>query len=138
MAKAKAKRTKGKRKEGQDLADQILGQMIFATGSGAAGQWVSMEAIAEIRTFFSPFVLEVIGKKGPSKGTQEWKQDAAHVLHYMDTIGRVAAQKSIAAGQYWIEAKVMVEAIDLVVGEVSNPSPRLKPPIRPLGKWCGN
>lgn len=125
MAKAKATAAGS-----QQLAEQILGQMIFAAGSGSGGQWVAMDAIAEIRDYFSPFVLRVIGRESHGKGTQEWKKEAAYILHYMDTIGRVAAHKSIAAGLYWIDGATMLEAIELVVAEVNKRSPA-------LGKWCG-
>jgi hypothetical protein len=114
----------------QELAEQILGQMIFAAGSGAGGQWVAMEAISEIRAYFHPFVLRVIGGQPQGKAAQQWKKDATHILHYMDTIGRVAAHRSIAACQYWIDGKTMREAITCVVTEVNNRTPT-------EGRWCG-
>lgn len=127
MAKAKAK---VKPVGIQDLVEQILGQMVFAAGSGSGGQWVSMEAVGEIRRYFRGPVLGVIGGKAKTKGVQSWRKEAAYILHYMDTIGRVAAQESVAAGQYWIDAETMAKAIKLVVEKVNDKTPL-------AGKWCG-
>jgi hypothetical protein len=114
----------------QELAEQILGQMIFAAGSGSGGQWVAGDAISEIRAYFSPFVLRVIGRQSQGKARQEWKEAAVHILHYMDTIGRLAAQRSIAACQYWIDGPVMADAIRCVVADVNSRTPA-------AGRWCG-
>ena len=114
----------------QELAEQILGQMIFAAGSGSGGLWVAREAISEIRTYFHPFVAGVISRQSQSKATQEWKEAAAHILHYLDTIGRVAAQRALAGCQYCIDGAAMREAIRCVVADVNGRTPA-------AGRWCG-
>ena len=113
------------------LAEQILGQMIFAAGSGSGGQWVAMEAITEIRKYFKQFIDGVLQSGSQSTATREWKEEAAHVLHYMDTIGRVATQRSIGACKYWIDGTTMRDAIKCVVADVNVTVEA------PAGRWCG-
>jgi hypothetical protein len=91
---------------------------------------VAGEAISEIRSYFRPFVVQVMGRQSQKKATQAWKEDATHILHYMGTIGRLAAQRSITVCQYWIDGPVMHEAILCVVADVNGRTPA-------AGRWCG-
>jgi hypothetical protein len=89
-----------------------------------------MDAIAELRAYFKKFVDRVIAGRSQGKATEEWKKEAAHILHYMDTIGRVAAHRSIAGCQYSIDATVMRDAIQCAVADVNSRTPI-------AGRWCG-
>lgn len=91
-----------------EKAEAIMGQYIFAAGCGAAGQWVKLEAIQELRDHYLKSIYRAV-EKG-----QEWKDDSSHVLHYMQVIGRLAARKATEDGRASIDKRTMAEAVFVV------------------------
>ena len=130
-----AKKAKNKRSEPtpEQAALQIYGQYLYATGSGAGRQWVSLKAIQVLYDRYYQTILEVVTGAYPDKWEAEWTEAAPYILDYMRTIGQVAANTALEDGRHSIEDLDMERAILLVEVNYNKPSTG-KSPLR--GKWC--
>lgn len=106
-------------------AEAIMGQYLFAAGCGAAGQWVKLEAVQMLRSHYLESIQRALEKR------HEWQDDASHILHYMQVIGRLAASKATAAGRASIDGDTMARAVSTVEENYTGPGGRC-----PSGVWC--
>jgi hypothetical protein len=110
--------------------ENILGQYIFALGTGAGGQWIQREAIQLLRAHYLPSV-----QKAVQKGA-DWGKDAVWILHYLNVIGRLAAQRSIDDGRDSIAPDHLKQAIASVEANYRDEAAPSGGEPGSLGIWC--
>jgi len=120
-------------------SEAIMGQYIYAVGCGANGQWVQRSAITYLRDYYLKTILSALEFRcieGDKECEEtDWHQDAPKILHYMQVIGRLAAQKATTAGRDSIERSDMEEAVIAVEGNYKNAVKGMTPPVTE-GRWC--
>jgi histone H3/H4 len=111
--------------------ETIMGQYIFAAGAGANGQWIRREAIQLLRNHYLPSIQKAVSQK------REWGQDAVWILHYLNVIGRYAAQKATDDGRDSISAQDLKQAIASVEANYRADATG-GPDVDPTGEgvWC--
>jgi hypothetical protein len=111
-----------------EAAEEIMGQYLFALGAGAGGQWIERRAIRVLRRHYLPSI-----QKAVSSGAS-WERDAVWILHYVNVIGRLAAQRAIDDGHDSINPENLRLAIAAVEANYADkPSPD-SPTSE--GVWC--
>jgi hypothetical protein len=109
--------------------ENIMGQYLFAAGAGANGQWIRREAVALLRNHYLPSVRKAVGMQA------DWGKDAVWILHYVNVIGRFAAQKATDDGRDSISAADMKQAIASVEANYRDQATTADNPTGD-GVWC--
>src|SRR5688500_18892022 len=97
-------------------AEDLLGQMLFALGAGAAGVHIRRAAIAVMRDRDQPPAYAMVRKPD---WEDTWKKQSIYLLDYFAVMGRVAAELATAAGRTTIEADEFERARRRVEGNYS-------------------
>ena len=132
MAKRAQKGKKAKKSVRADNAaiERIMGQYMFALGAGAAGQWIRRDAVGLMRRHYRPSV-----RKGLEAGAK-WEEDAVWILHYVNVIGRYAAQKATDDGRDAISEQDLRQAIASVEANYRDQATTAGVDPTSLGVWC--
>ncbi len=93
--------------QAETLAEACLGQMMIAFGKGVGGLWVSRGTVRAIRQRYEELAYQYA--RDP-KFVREYEEEAAHVLHKLETIGRVAALRATSDYRGTISAEDFIEA----------------------------
>jgi hypothetical protein len=109
-------------------AEQLLGQMMFAIGSGADGVHISRQAIAKMRQRYQPSTYAFVKKLN---WETTWNSYGIFTLRYFEVIGRLSAQYATNDGSHTIDAPQLEQA--RVVVEARYRSDKGKPRVVPGG-----
>ena len=102
---------------------EIFGQYVYAFGHGAGDMHVHRRTIVALYDRYVGSIDETT-----------WSKDAVHVLNWIRTIGRLAAQTSLTRGAIVIEEEDFTTAAKTVEAWVERHEPGFSPTA---GKYCG-
>ena len=102
---------------------EIFGQYVYAFGHGAGDMHVHRKTILALYERYNPYFDQ-----------KTWTQDAIHVLNWIRTIGRLAAQTSLTRGAIVIEEEDFTTAARTVEAWVEKHEPGHPSPT--AGKYC--